>query len=316
MYNSVHPFTGGTMPVVIIEKTAYGGWDNCIRITNTIVDLIITVDVGPRIIRYGFTGQENELCEIKQTMGLTGGTDWRLYGGHRLWHSPEAKPRTYEPDNDPVAWKQIDNGIRTVQDRETSTGIVKEMEVVLSPERSDVTILHRLTNAGLWSVELSVWSITAMATGGKEVVPLESADTGLLPNRVLVLWPYTTMNDHRLQFGDRYITLQQDPERQGPLKLGIANAQGWAAYFNHNNLFVKYSPYKQNAVYPDFGASYETYTNDFMLEMETLSPLTVLEPGTSVEHPERWSLFRNVPMPGNGQHEIDQVLNGKVVGSH
>lgn len=303
------------MSEVSIQKIAYGGWDNCMQLSNSIVDLIITVDVGPRIIRYGFTGQENELCEIESTMGLTGGNEWRLYGGHRLWHSPEVKPRTYEPDNVPVSWQQIENGIITVQNEEPAARIKKEMQIVLSAESSEVTILHRLINAGPWPVELAVWSITAMAPGGKEIVPLTNDDTGLLPNRVLVLWPYTKMNDHRVQFGDRYIILQQNPDSQSPLKFGIANTQGWAAYCNNNHLFVKYYSHERNSLYPDFGASYETYTNDVMLEMETLSPLTRLEPGKSLDHLERWELFRNVSMPGNDQHEIDQVLAGKVIGS-
>ena len=77
--------------MVILRKISYGGWDNCIQITNGIVDLIVTTDIGPRIIRYGFVGQENEMCEVASTMGLTGGDEWRIYGGHRLWHSPEDK---------------------------------------------------------------------------------------------------------------------------------------------------------------------------------------------------------------------------------
>jgi hypothetical protein len=313
MYNIVHPYTGVIMSGINVQKISYCGWDNCIQVANEIVHLIITVDVGPRIIRYGFNGLENELCEIESTMGLKGGDEWRLYGGHRLWHSPEAKPRTYEPDNSPVAWEQIPNGVRTVQEEETRTRIKKEMQIVLSPENSEVKILHRLTNAGPWPVEISVWSITAMATGGKEIVPQECGDTGLLPNRILVLWPYTKMNDPRVQFGDRYIILKQDPEIHSPLKFGISNTQGWAAYFNHNHLFAKYYQHDRNALYPDFGASYETYTNDVMLEMETLSPLTMLEPGSHIEHMEKWEIFNNVPMPGSDQKEIDKILAGKIV---
>jgi len=297
-----------------VRTISYKGWDNCIQIDNGIVDLVITVDVGPRIIRYGFAGRENEMCEIESDMGTTGGDDWRLYGGHRLWHSPEAKPRTYEPDNSPVAWEQVADGVRTVRDEGPRTGIKKEMQVSLSPVNSEVTLRHRLTNTGLWPVELSVWSITAMAPGGKEIVPQECEDTGLLPNRFLVLWPYTKMNDPRLHFGDRYIIVQHDPRRAAPLKFGIANAQGWAAYCNHSHLFVKYYTHNANVAYPDFGASYETYINDSMLEMETLSPLTVLKPGASVEHLESWRLFDNVPMPGNDQQEIDRILAGTVAG--
>jgi hypothetical protein len=297
-----------------IQKISYGGWNNCIQITNDVVDLIVTADVGPRIIRYGFKGMENEMCEIESDMGLTGGDEWRLYGGHRLWHSPEARPRTYEPDNSPVAWEQIPNGVKTIQEEEPRTRIQKEMRIVLSPESGEVNILHRLTNTGPWPVKLSVWSITAMATGGKEIVPQEYENTGLLPNRIVVLWPYTKMNDPRLQFGDRYITLMQNPQIRNPLKFGISNTLGWAAYFNHNHLFVKYYPLHRNARYPDFGASYETYTNNVMLEMESLSPLTMLEPGSHIEHAETWELFDNVPVPGSDEEEIDRILAGKGIG--
>ena len=29
--------------------------------------------------------------------GKTGGSEWHIYGGHRLWHAPEVMPRTYYP---------------------------------------------------------------------------------------------------------------------------------------------------------------------------------------------------------------------------
>ena len=52
-------------------------------------------------------------------------------------------------------------------------------------------------------------------------------------------------------------------------------------------MFVKYYTHQVNADYPDFGVSFETYTNDVMLELETLSPLTLIEPGASIEHKDR-----------------------------
>ncbi|MCL2741947.1 MAG: DUF4380 domain-containing protein, partial [Oscillospiraceae bacterium] len=47
--------------------------------------------------------------------------------------------------------------------------------------------------------------------------------------------------------------------------------------------------------YPDFGSSFETYTDGDFLEMETLSPMVTLGPGDSVSHSERWGLFGGVP---------------------
>jgi hypothetical protein len=296
------------MAKVKIQKIPYGGWKNCVQITNDLVDLIVTTDIGPRIIRYGFIGQANEFCEIVSQKGLTGGDQWRIYGGHRLWHSPEDKKRTYEPDNGPVIWEEFEDGIITKQNIELYTGIQKEMEISLDPENTSVKILHRLTNRGLLPAELSVWSISAMATSGKEIIPLTQRNTGLLPNRLIVLWPYTELNDPRMHFGKKHIALQQDPCIEQPLKIGISNENGWGAYFNHNHLFVKYYTHHMQARYPDFGVSYETYANDFMLEMETLSPLIMIEPNSLAEHIEKWELFDNVPMPTNDETEIDLLL--------
>jgi len=300
------------MAGVKIQKIPYGGWKNCVQITNDLVDLIVTVDVGPRIIRYGFTGNANEFCEIETERGLTGGDQWRLYGGHRLWHSPEDEKRTYEPDNSPVRWDKIKNGIITKQDMEPHTGIRKELEISLNPDNASVEVLHRLTNAGPLPVELSVWSISAMAAKGKEIIPLTGKDTGLLPNRVMALWPYTDLMDPRIHLGKKYIILQHDPGIEQRVKIGTANENGWGAYFNHGHLFVKYYTHYMNARYPDFGVSYETYANDFMLEMETLSPLIVINPSSDAEHVERWELFDKAPMPSNDEYEIELSLKSRI----
>ena len=49
--------------------------------------------------------------------------------------------------------------------------------------------------------------------------------------------------------------------------------------------------------YPDFGCSFETFTNNEFLEIETLGPLTKVLPGKTVEQVEHWSLHRNVNLP-------------------
>jgi len=296
------------MSGVSVIKKEYKGWKNCIEISNGIVDLIATTDVGPRIIRFGFVGKENEFCEVPEQIGTTGGSEWKIYGGHRLWHSPEHKIRTYEPDNFKVEWRKKKNGIKLIQPVEPNTRIKKEMEITMSPDSAKVTVLHRLTNEGLWDVELALWAITVMATGGKEIVPLVKRDTGLLPNMMISLWPYTKLNDPRVCWGEKYITLQQDVNATTPFKFGLPNEKGWAAYANHGHLFVKQYEHIDGAVYPDFSASsYETYTCDFMLEMETLSPIVVLEPGSSIEHTEVWTLHDNVKVPAD-EEDIDKFI--------
>jgi hypothetical protein len=300
------------MSKVKLQKKPYGGWENCVYISNDVVDLVVTTDVGPRIIRYGFHGQDNELCEIKSQGGLTRGSEWRMYGGHRLWISPESRVRTYEPDNAPVSWEEVENGITVKQKAGPDTKVIKEMHITLASTGSHVTVNHRLTNDGHKKIELSVWAITVMKAGGKEVIPHIRRNTGLLPNRNIALWPYTRLDDSRMTLGGKFIILRQDNAVQRPLKIGVSNKNGWAVYFNSNNLFLKRHAHIKNALYPDFGVSYETYTNHFMLEMESLSPLTLLKPGEDIDHEESWELFENINMPADDEDDIAKTLKGIV----
>jgi len=294
--------------MVNIVKKEYRGWKNCIHISNGIIEAIATTDVGPRIIRFGFSGKENEFCEVQDQVGTTGGDEWKIYGGHRLWHSPEDKARTYVPDNSKIEWKKKKNGIKLSQPVEPWTNIKKDMELTMSPDKAEVTVLHKLTNKGAWPVELSLWALSVMAPGGKEIIPQPTGGNMLLPNRMLSLWPYTKLNDPRVYWGEKYIMLKQDTSLTYPFKIGLPNVDGWAAYVNNGHMFVKRYQHIKDAVYPDFSASsYETYTINWMLEMESLSPLIVLKPEESIEHTETWTLYDNVKTPEN-EKEIEEYI--------
>ena len=302
------------MSEIKIRETEYMSYGKCVEISNGQVDLLVTVDVGPRIIRFGLIGKENEFCDNGTLKMQVGDDEWRIMGGHRLWHSPEENPRTYSPDNQPVSWEKIENGIRVTQKTEPWVQIKKQMEITMSSCCNKVKVVHRLTNENAWPIELSAWGITVMATGGLEVVPQPNRETDLLANRVLSLWPYAKMNDHRVYWGDKFITLKQDPATAAPFKFGITNEHGWAAYFNHGNLFVIRFHHDGDSVYPDFGVSYETYTTDYMTEMETLSPFTRLQPGAALTHTEEWELISNVAAPDpRNEDEIEKAVNSYII---
>jgi hypothetical protein len=65
--------------IMKIERCAYKGWQHCLYVSNGVVKLIITLDVGPRIIRFGFVGGDNQFCEFRDQLGKTGGNEWRIY---------------------------------------------------------------------------------------------------------------------------------------------------------------------------------------------------------------------------------------------
>lgn len=291
-----------------IDKINFLGWENSIKLSNGIIDVVATTDIGPRIVRFGFENDVNEFNLDPKTIGLKGGDEYRYYGGHRLWHSPEDRKRTYIPDNDEVDWHEIENGVRLIQKPEKWVNTQKQIDIILNPDESRVRLVHRITNLGAWPIELSAWTITVLNTEGIEIIPQPNKDTDLLPNRQIILWPYSKMNDKRVYWGEKYIALKQDPNNKAPFKLGINNQEGWAAYARGGHLFVKRYYPQQDATYPDFGVSFETYTNDWMLEIETLSPFTKLQPGETVEHVEEWELYNNVNVKDIDEGAFDEVV--------
>lgn len=283
-----------------MEKVTYEGWPNCYRLANDLVELIVTTDVGPRLIHFGFVNGRNEFVTLPEQLGQTGGDEWRLYGGHRLWHAPEAQPRTYYPDNQPVTLEQHSGFVRLIQPVEATTGLQKEIDLALDPEAAHLTVTHRLRNHGLWPVELAPWALSVMAPGGTAVLPLPprgSHEANLLPTGQLSLWAYTDMADRRWHWGRQYILLHQEPGNSRPQKIGARVTDGWVGYVRDGHLFVKTFAHRPQAAYPDLNANVELFACDFMLEVETLGPLARLRPGEVVTHVEDWHLFSGVPNP-------------------
>ena len=58
--------------------------------------------MGPRIIRYGFAGQDNVFGETDVSAATELG-EWKPVGGHRLWHAPR-KMSLWISRTSPLAW--------------------------------------------------------------------------------------------------------------------------------------------------------------------------------------------------------------------
>jgi len=289
----------------------YHGWSNCVLLSNDIVDLIATTDVGPRIMRFGFKGEQNEFFESADTLGQTGGEEWHSYGGHRLWHAPENIERTYFPDNSPIKYEDHGNFIRLVQPVEPNSAIQKEIDLFLSPDSTKVQIVHRLNNQGLWPIELAPWAISVMAPGGIAIAPFPPRGQhpeALLPVNSLSLWAYTDMSDPRWTWGHEYLMLQQDPSIELPQKVGMLSNDGWVAFANNGHLFIKAFNPDLDYFHPDFNSNIEFFTNQNFLELETLGAMNELEPDASIEYIEHWYLFDNIPQPKSESEVIRSIL--------
>ncbi len=294
-----------------MKKIEYGGWENCYKLENDQIEIIVTGDVGPRIIRFGFNGKENIFKEFPDHIGKTESDEWLSFGGHRLWHAPEAQPRTYFPDLDPVHIQEINNGMIVTQKPEPTTGLQKQIEITLSPDKPEVIVKHVLINHNLWAVETAPWAITVLAPNGVAILSLPPRGPHpeyILPTSCLSIWPYTNLTDPRWTFGECYILLNQDPTISAPQKLGIYSSDGWAAYANFNQLFVKQAPIQYEGIYPDMGANFEVFTNDEMLEVESMGPYESIPPKGQIDHLEHWTLYGDVPKPKSEADVINKIL--------
>jgi hypothetical protein len=299
---------------VQIEKVEYAGWPNCYRMSNGEVEVILTTDVGPRVIRYGFAGSENVFVEFQEQLGQSGEKEWMARGGHRLWAAPEQIPETYALDNSPVEATVNGASITLLQPVEPETGLRKTMTVSLDASGSGVTVTHQIENTRPAARRLAVWALTQVAPGGMAIAafpPRGSHEEILLPTNPLTMWAYTNFADPRWNFTQKYLTLRNDPSNKEPQKAGLFNPKTVGAYLNSGTLFVKRSDAPGNSEsYPDFGCSFETFTNHAFLELETLAPLVDLKQGESATHVEHWSLRRNVTLDSMNDSALDAILGG------
>lgn len=274
-----------------VPKT-FNGWQ-CRTVSNGLLELTVTLDVGPRIVECRRVGGPNILRENPAVAGLTRGAEWRDHGGHRLWHAPEVPPRSIMPDNDPVKVVEDGDTLWFVQPTEAATGVQKAIGVQLVQGVPLARVTHRLTNHNLWSIELAPWALTVMPPGGQAIVPLPPRGTHpemLLPTSHIVLWAYSDLADPRWSFGREAVLLHQDPSAVTPQKLGFSVPDRWVAHVGAGELLVKRFPLDAAATYPDNGCHVELFTNDAILEVETMGPLAQLRPGASVDHVEEWLL--------------------------
>jgi hypothetical protein len=252
----------------------------------------VLADAGPRIVRLALAGSsENVLGEVADVGWDTPWGRYNLHGGHRLWCAPENPPLTSAPDEGDLLVEERPHGIR-LERREPQTGLRKSMEIELAGDRAALTIGHGVRNEGDEPVELAPWAITIMPLGGVAILPQQKGPVGeseVLPNRSLILWPYSSVTDPRLELGDELV-LVHAVATETPFKVGYLDRAGWSGYLRGELLFCKHFDPQPERDHADLGSNAEVYCNDRTLELETLAPLVRLEPGHETGHRERWEL--------------------------
>jgi hypothetical protein len=249
---------------------------------------------GPRVVRLALEGRpENLLAEMPDMREATPWGTYSFRGGHRLWHAPEAFPRTYVPDDSGLTFTEEERAVSLVGPVEAPTGLRKLLRIELDEDAPRATLTHTIRNEGLFPVEIAAWAITQLPLGGAAWLPTAAPTVSeFTPNRSIALWPYAHWDDPRLSLAGDHVVVRGDA-RLPPLKLGTFVRAGWAAYLRAGALFVKRFEPAPERTHTDRGSNLEIYVADTFLELETLGPLELLSPGAETRHVETWELVTN-----------------------
>lgn len=290
-------------------------------LSNGVIEAYVTIDLGPRIIRFGYMNGKNFMCDnraasapkddkrFKEFFGKD--KKWEIFGGHRIWVSPESYPESYYPDSDAVEYQVTENGAVFTPKPEVELGYQKQLEIKMDPDDANMQVITRVKNIGKASKEYSVWSMSVSATGGTLVVPMNSNDTGLLHNRNISVWPYTNLADSRVYFGEKYITLRQNPDVDKAFKIGLDLNNAEIYYCLGDDILRKsYETYHPYEKYPDNGCSFETYTCATFIEIEALSPLKTVNSNETLSLTEHWSLHKKpCEVDFTSDNSIETMIN-------
>lgn len=281
------------------SETQFEGFD-CVKLANEKLALWITKSIGPRVIGLAAVGGENLFAVLPDTkIEYPDRETYYLRGGHRLWYAPEKPETTYIPDNQALEVLEVENGVELIQPIDQPTMIQKIMRIQIDPHEAKVEVNHRLKNFGENEFALAPWAITQIRPGGLAIFPQQTGHAdphGLLPNRHIVLWPYTPINSPHIHWRDEAVYLEANMT-DGALKIGFPNPGGWMAYAIEDALFVKRAEYGLNANYLDRRASTQSYCCEAFIEFETLGPYASLQPGETVQHDETWEIFSEGEWP-------------------
>lgn len=269
-------------------------------------------EAGPRLVRLILAGAtDNLLAEAPDTHWTTPFGEYSLRGGHRVALAPEALELSYVPDDQGLLIEELPLGVRLIGPTEAASGIRKSIEIQLPPDRPVITLRHAVRNDRAEPIEIAAWAISLLPPGGYAVAPLRT--TTLLnrhrPDRQLVLWPYASWQDERLFADDDYVWIDAQP-CPAELKIGVL-ARGWLGYLRSGVFFLKRFDPQLEQLHPDLNTNVQLYCNSHYIELETLAPLAVLEPGQSSVHVETWEIYRDVDVPHSieGLGELIQMLS-------
>lgn len=269
----------------------YRHYGECLIAGNGTVECILSLCFGSRILGFRLLGHENVFFEQpKDAAYLSSEEGWRVYGGTRLWLAPESVHNDYYPDNAPMAYEILHDGVCVAQAKDAYLNAGKSITVRFTDDPHTMDVEYAVKNLGGAPITGAPWAVSMMRPGAKLLAGYGGVEQGAKPGANLSLWNETSLSDERIAFlpGNR-LTVRQTPTDQY-LKLGMLCRAGEASCEVDGQTFTKRFAFDPDASYPDNNVNLEVFCCRYMMEFETLAPLTQIAPGETATHREHWRL--------------------------
>jgi hypothetical protein len=269
-----------------IELTTWGGWQRVYRLVDAHVEMSVVTEIGPRIIAVRVHDQPNILFH---DTGAIGRGDWRIYGGHRIWLAPETEA-SYAPDNSPCTVTVNDDELIIEAPVDPLSKLQKVL--VISAEDGVFHVRNIIRNTGVMLATGAVWALTCVRPDAKVFFPW--GRPGNWRMKKICYWTSWCGDAQRSnvqspQWKPTEELFVIDPTGEVG-KVGTNGEEGWigAIFPAANTTFYKQFVRQDGATYLDDGCAIQSYTCPQFIEMETLSPCAVINPGEELVHEECW----------------------------
>lgn len=289
-------------------------YGKCVSINNGTVKVIVSVDVGPKIIFWGYTNGENmlyipyDIFEYSEPISQNFPPDifFKRYGHEIMLAYENSKPVVLSSGT--TIYSILQEGV-VFSCSCPKLGLSVNLEIVIQDNLNSIMVIHSIENTNDKTQNFSICSSTFVSQGGTLLVPQNIENLDNSPNRVLSLWKKSNINDFRLYIANEYLRFNNIlTDKSSVLKLGINNKRAWSTYTKDGNTFLKHYLHNKKARYLNFDSSFIIDSKKNLLSLKVLSPIYKVKKNEVAKMAEYWSLFPN-KINFDDHNEIKNFIN-------
>lgn len=271
-----------------VRDTARG---RMLFLTDERIEIGAALDFGIRVSHLSVPGMENIYYEqpADGSDGFVTDEGWKLYGGHRIWNTPESLTCNC-PDNDPVEYEITETGCIIRQHEEPWRHIEKELHIDFLDD-GRVRVENLIRNMSDEVIETAAWGVNTLCGGKMDIDFIKANVPGENVGKSIALWGETNIADERLTFTKDHMSAdwKSIPDY---FKIGIFTNSPEAVYEAKGQRFTLTFDSEFYGDYPDNNCNFELFMCASFMELESLGKVMPLKKGEAAKHTEYWTITK------------------------